>query len=136
MFIFLKYFLLEGRGCESCTGRQEGGEDFIVEDFTVEGYVPSSLLQRQTGHAKLALLCCLWGRSYNVLYTSWGFNCSFGFVVNNDSGSGGAIEIPCLTNDQLLAHLGDVQETDKLPPHPSVKSMVQAQSTAGLWRRF
>ena len=72
MFIFLKYFLLEGRGCESCTGRQEGGEDFIVEDFTVEGYVPSSLLQRQTGHAKLALLCCLWGRSYNVLYTSWG----------------------------------------------------------------
>ena len=107
MFIFLKYFLLEGRGCESCTGRQEGGEDFIVEDFTVEGYVPSSLLQRQTGHAKLALLCCLWGRSYNVLYTSWGFNCSFGFVVNNDSGSGGAIEIPCLTNDQLLAHLGD-----------------------------
>ena len=79
---------------------------------------------------------CAWGRSYNVLYTSWGFNCSFGFVVNNDSGSGGAIEIPCLTNDQLLAHLGDVQETDKLPPHPSVKSMVQAQSTAGLWRRF
>ena len=61
MFIFLKYFLLEGRGCESCTGRQEGGEDFIVEDFTVEGRVRAVFASskanrsRQTGPAMLSV---------------------------------------------------------------------------------